>query len=181
MQLSKVTRTCSEKMFTSAIKGPSQAALTSSDLGNAVHMNTRLSKFYRADSPTHPYIAYGIMLVDSAHRLLNTYNTLKGTGEDSITPERKILADWKKDREETKRLLRVGKRVAERKIRRLLKLDKNHTSEEERSNDDEADRDLAMTLFHSTESLVNGLPMGKTLEYAERGVRKILKGVPHDN
>lgn len=110
--------------------------------------------------------------------MTDIYNELRGAGEENVSAERKTLDDWQKDREEMKRLLRVGRRVAERKIGKLLKVHEDRTVEGEDPQECERDKDFATDLFRNTAGSENGIPMGKTLEYAERGVRKMLKGVP---
>jgi len=118
---------------------------------------------------SNPTLASAKKVNTACQRLLSEYNsleaTLAGMAEDvnNTATER-----WARDVEETERRLRLGHKIAVRNVKRMLdgKVKENDMDEEEAASGF-VQKELNMALH-------------KSLGYAERGVKRMVKGLPQD-
>lgn len=82
-----------------------------------------------------------------------------------------IAEAWTEDIEKTARLLRVGAETAIRNVKKVLGAD---VGDEETEAEDESAR------LQGLEKMVLNYELQKSLQYAERGVKKMVKCLPQD-
>ncbi|KAJ4360607.1 uncharacterized protein N0V89_001173 [Didymosphaeria variabile] len=122
-------------------------------------------------------IYHSVGKVDAACRsMLSEYDALEAI-IDRLAGDNKneVLEKWMKDVEETERLLRLGHKTAVRHVKRVL-------GAETKGDDTEGEG----TLFDDTEGGEKGIGVHKELSlelleglrYAERGVKRMVKGLP---
>ena len=83
-----------------------------------------------------------------------------------------ITEAWTEDVERTARLLKIGAETAIRNVKKVLGADVG--SEEEGEAEDEGER------LQGPEKMVLSYELQKSLQYAERGVKKMVKCLPQD-
>lgn len=121
-------------------------------------------------------------LLRDARRLVDASKALRTTFEaaepliDNVSPPgtERMAQEWQADKEKVTRLLEVGEKGALRKIRKTLGL---HTADVGEKNEDDQEE---MRLFKNLSRFPRGMTVGDTLGYAERGIKRVVKGLPAD-
>ncbi|KAK4934269.1 hypothetical protein LTR66_013711 [Elasticomyces elasticus] len=136
-------------------------------------------------------------LLDSCATVLQTYTTLCASTSASTTPQtdasRPLHEACEADRAKTTRLLDIGRRKVEREIEALVQRrscagedgkggDGEGMMEEEEEEEEEEEGEEATAIFKRAEAgggaSGGGLGLGETLRFAEKGVRRLVRGVP---
>ncbi|OCL04739.1 hypothetical protein AOQ84DRAFT_415553, partial [Glonium stellatum] len=127
---------------------------------------------------SHPNFDQASRVVELSRDLLSEYETIS-TNVRRANPEQdqSITIDWENHFDDTIRLLSTGHRLALRDIGKVLDSSKRNTNEQGGNAEDEDENEEVSSAFQwSRTNRSSGLT--STLQYAERGVRRIAKGLP---
>lgn len=133
--------------------------------------NAKLAR--QSDILLHPYVVHSSLLAQSAQRILDAYQRMHGFESGRSSEGEMTLSMWQKDRDEMEKLLTGGRKVVEHYLekygeRKIAALTKGASD----------DQFAAAYFGKLTEQ--TGCKLDKSLEYAQRGVRKLLKGLPRE-
>jgi hypothetical protein len=104
----------------------------------------------------------------SSEALLREYERLDKVSKDMRDGQTEPHADiWHKELQEAERQLQLGARVAVRKVTKMLGAEVESDGDGDTLETEGADQDLNYGLH-------------KSLRYAERGVKRMVKGLPED-
>jgi hypothetical protein len=118
------------------------------------------------------YISVTSML-SASEGLVKEYQRLDGMIASLRDEQPDPIADtWKQDVEETDKQLKMGARVALRNVKKVLGADVEGGMDE--------DGDVDMTLEEKGKDVELSFELQKSLRYAERGVKRMVKGLPVD-
>lgn len=110
--------------------------------------------------------------------MISEYNKLEKIIEEAGQSVGQPLADtWREDVEKTEKLLRYGRRKALRDVKRVLGAD----AEEEKN--DGPQNEEGAEVMEGAEGFMNyelKYDLQKSLQYAERGVKRMVKSIPLD-
>ncbi|CAI6315364.1 unnamed protein product [Periconia digitata] len=140
-------------------------ALNTSDRPS-LHATTtsRSPKFF-----TNPLFTSASKLSDSCENLLSQYEFLETTVKQMTNEQTKsVTAVWVKEVEDMERLLGLGHKKAVRDIKRALGIES------------EAIKDGASNISEFQRNVEHDFALQKSLRYAERGVRRMVKSLPRD-
>jgi hypothetical protein len=118
-------------------------------------------------------------LIKQCNKLSETYQALNGKCdcEDAAKKGWAMLEKWNSEREDMKRLLHLGRDSVGRCVDR--KLATGTTLVPATINIDEEENALVEQLFSSSAlDDEEGMPLGKSMNYAQRGFAKMCKALP---
>ncbi|KAF2262701.1 hypothetical protein CC78DRAFT_582287 [Lojkania enalia] len=113
-------------------------------------------------------------IIDASRTLVTEYNSMEKLIYDTCTKENQSIGEvWQKDVDKLEDLLYMGHRIAMRSVRKVLGLPSEHADKDRDYEDDMEAVDNVPDF-----SVDNGLH--RTLQYAERGVKRTVKGLPRE-
>jgi len=118
----------------------------------------------------NPIFASATEMIATSNGLVQEYDNIEEMVAKATEDDRKVIRDtWQQDADEMKRLLELGHRKALRDVKKVLGV--NDVGKMTVADKDDEGR-LTKT----------GLDQGlkDTLRYAERGVKRMVKGLPRD-
>ncbi len=150
-----------------------------------------------ASATSHPYFTEGAALFKHCRSLLQTYETLSNSIAQAVPDDiRDVEQRWRSDAARVERLLFLGRRVAERSIEKVLLRSEEVGKDVEKAvtrgdgrggggeeiGAEEQEMREASVFFRSSvergERRGEGVSLVDTLRLAERGVRRLAKGLP---
>lgn len=129
---------------------------------------------------THPTYASAMEIVHASRNLLKDYEDMSQKLSASSPKEEQQIADeWQKNVDHTSRILQIGYKKALKDVESIIGIGHTET---------EGDKDTEMTDQQDDGEVEDGELMKrqcdtgleKTLRYAERGVKRLAKGLPDD-
>ncbi|KAJ9667703.1 hypothetical protein H2201_002238 [Coniosporium apollinis] len=156
-------------------------------------VNTRLSSALAPS--TTPSTAAATNILHASRALLADYDTAVATVADTALPGLSPAAlaaqqaRWEVDKNEVRRLLELGRRVTLARIRWSLGLNSGNEKSGEVDAGEEKEYEGVRKGFGvrseedgkgDKKTELGGLGMDETLRYAERGVRRLVKGLPRE-
>jgi hypothetical protein len=109
-------------------------------------------------------------MITTSHGLVREYDNIEEMVAKAAEDDRKLITDtWQQDVEEMKRLLDLGHRKALRDVKKVLGV--NGAEEMTERDKDDSGRLTKMEPNHG---------LSDTLRYAERGVKRMVKGLPRN-
>lgn len=133
-----------------------------------------------ATVPTsHPDFEYASRVIELSRGLVSEYETIS-TKVRPVLPEedQSIIVDWQSHFDNTVRLLGIGHKLALRDVGKVLDLNEGNENENVENTEDEDESRVASAFPWVKTSRSVGLM--STLQYAERGVKRMAKGLPLD-
>ncbi|OAL52276.1 hypothetical protein IQ07DRAFT_585485 [Pyrenochaeta sp. DS3sAY3a] len=114
-------------------------------------------------------------VVDASHGVINEYQRLENLITDLRNENAKPVAEtWKQDIAEVEERLKLGARVAVRNVKKVLGAAIEDTGGDEGDQGEDLDGGIGL----QDRELDYGLQT--SLKYAERGVKRMVKGIPVD-
>jgi hypothetical protein len=118
----------------------------------------------------NPIFASATEMITTSHVLVREYDNIEEMVAKAAEDDRKPITDtWQQDVEEMKRLLDLGYRKALRDVKKVLGV--NGAEEMTERDKDDGGRLTKMEPNHG---------LSDTLRYAERGVKRMVKGLPRN-
>jgi hypothetical protein len=132
-----------------------------------------------ATVPSHPDFEYASRAIELSRGLVSEYETIS-TKVRPVLPEqdRSIIVDWQNHFDNTVRLLGIGHKLALRDVGKVLNLNEGNENEKVENTEDEDESGVGSAFPWVKASRSVGLML--TLQYAERGVKRMAKGLPLD-
>ena len=118
-------------------------------------------------------------MIELSRSLVSEYETIS-TEVRPVLPEqdRSIIIDWQNHFDNTVRLLGIGHKLALRDVGKVLDLNEGNKNENVENTEDDDESGVASAFPWVKASRSVGLM--STLQYAERGVKRMAKGLPLD-
>ena len=131
-----------------------------------------------ATVPTlHPDFEYASRVIELSHGLVSEYETISTKSRPVLLEQdQSIIIDWQNHFDNTVRLLGIGHKLASRDVGKVLDLNEGNENEKVENTEDEDESSSAFPWIKVSRSV--GLM--STLQYAERGVKRMAKGLPLD-
>lgn len=141
--------------------------------------HTRNSATAATISTLHPDFEYASRVIELSRSLVSEYETIS-TKVRPVLPEQdqSIIIDWQNHFDNTMRLLGIGHKLALRDVGKVLDLNKGNENEKVENTEDDDESGVANVFPWVKASRSVGLM--STIKYAERGVKRMAKGLPLD-
>ena len=141
--------------------------------------HTRNSAAVATVPTSHPDFEYASRVIELSRSLISEYETMS-TKVRLVLPEqdRSIIVDWQNHFDNTVRLLGIGHKLALRDVGKVLNLNEGNENEKVENTEDEDESGVGSAFPWVKASRSVGLM--STLQYAERGVKRMAKGLPLD-
>jgi hypothetical protein len=141
--------------------------------------HTRNSATVATVPTSHPDFEYASRVIELSRGLISEYETMS-TKVRPVLPEqdRSIIVDWQNHFDNTVRLLGIGHKLALRDVGKVLNLNEGNENEKVENTEDEDESGVGSAFPWVKASRSVGLM--STLQYAERGVKRMAKGLPLD-
>lgn len=141
--------------------------------------HTRNSATVATVPTSHPDFEYASRVIELSRGLVSEYETIS-TKVRPVLPEqdRSIIIDWQNHFDNTVRLLGIGHKLALRDVGKVLNLNEGNENEKVKNTENEDESGVGNAFPRVKASRSVGLM--STLQYAERGVKRMAKGLPLD-
>jgi len=141
--------------------------------------HTRNSAAVATVPRSHPDFGYASRVIELSRGLVSEYETIS-TKVRPVLPEqdRSIIICWQNHFDNTVRLLGIGHKLALRDVGKVLNLNEGNENEKVENTEDEDESGVGSAFPWVKASRPVGLM--STLQYAERGVKRMAKGLPLD-
>ena len=129
---------------------------------------------------SHPDFEYASRAIELSRGLVNEYETIS-TKVRPVLPEQdqSIIVDWQNHFDNTVRLLGIGHKLALRDVGKVLDLNEGNENEKVQNTEDEDESRVVSSAFPWVKAS-RSVGLMSTLKYAERGVKRMAKGLPLD-
>ena len=143
--------------------------------------HTRNSAAVATVPTSHPDFEYASRAIELSRGLVSEYETIS-TKVRPVLPEqdRSIIVDWQNHFDNTVRLLGIGHKLALRDVGKVLDLNEGNENENEKVENTEDEDESGVGSAFPWVKASRSVGLMSTLQYAERGVKRMAKGLPLD-